>query len=376
MKKMFFMAAIAGVALASCAKNEVETPEQDIITFAEPVMAVQTKATEIIGNYPQSKHFSVFANYFTGNYTELADGTPYMQDVETAYSSAVNGWDPAAVTNGVNYYWPKQGTLTFAAYSPSSVEATYDQSGIHFTDFTVPASAAAQYDLLFSERSYNQSRETMKWESDPYKGTQIQFNHALSSIIFNAKTDKDYSKDNFYITIKQIQVQNIYSTATFNQNLSDSNGATTSATWEGWSDHKGETTYTAFEGSQRLTNENAIMDIDKISAGEASDIKDVYNSHLILLPQYLSGAKLYVKYTISNYNVDTDATAEGVQPAVISQDATIELATSKVDSWFRGKRYTYNITFGLDKIYFDPVVTEWVNVDGGSFTVGNTNQSN
>lgn len=355
MKRFFLLATVAGAALAGCAKNEtIESPKQDAITFAEPVTALNTKATEIIGNYPASKHFSVFAHYFTGNYTTLDQGTLYMNDVETAYSSAVQGWDPAAVAGGVNYYWPKQGTVTFAAYSPSTVAATYDASGLHFTGFTVPAAAADQYDLLFSERSYNQVKATMTTDADPYKGVQLQFNHALSSIIFNAKTDIDYSADKFLITVKKIQVKNIYSTATFNQNLVDTDGARTSDTWQGWVDHSAATTYTAFAGDQDLTNVNTVMDKSKIQPGTSSDATDVYNSHLILLPQGLSNAKLYVEYTITNKNVTPNA--------VITQNAEVDLSTANVDSWFRGTRYTYNITVGLDKIYFDPVVTAWDDV--------------
>ena len=365
MKKMFFMAAIAGVALASCAKNEVETPEQDIITFAEPVTAVQTKATEITANYPMNKHFSVFAYYYEGDYTKFEDGKLYMNDVETAYSSDVHGWDPAKVS-GVNYYWPKQGTLTFAAYSPSTVAATHDKAGLHFEGFTVPAKAEEQYDLLFSERSYNQTNATMNDHTNHYKGVEITFNHALSSIIFKAKTDINYNKDNFYITVKEVTVKHISSTADFCQGLNDEEEILETANTEAcWSDWSSEIDYTAYAGEYTLKDGEYAL-VPGITPGVMSNDTDIQNSHLILIPQSLADAKLYVKYTIYNKNVNP--------VAAIDQTAELDLATTKVATWLRGKRYTYNITIGLDKIYFDPVVNEWVNVDGGSFTVGNAGE--
>lgn len=370
---MFFMAAIAGVALASCAKNEVETPEQDIITFAEPVTAVQTKAVEIVGNYPESQNFSVFAHYYVDKYTSFDDNFIYMKNVETAYSTAVEGWDSKAA-GGVNYYWPKQGTLTFAAYSPTDAEGDmeslkYTANGFKFTNFSVLADANEQYDLLFSERAYNQTKSTMNTSANPYKGVELQFNHALSSIVFYAKSDINYQADNFKITINKIDLKGIYSTGSFNQNLVDTDQAKTSETWVGWTGQKNAIDYTAFTGDLDLTVDNTLVsvvddddDTTTITPGE----NDKQNSHLILLPQGLSNAKLYIEYTITNSNVNP--------VLAITQNATLDLATSNVDNWFRGKRYNYHLTFGLDKIYFDPVVTNWDNKYAGSFTVGSSQE--
>ena len=356
MKKLFFIAAIASAALVSCTKNEVaEVAEQDVITFAQPVTALNTKATEILKDYPASKCFSVFAHYFTGDYTKLEEGQLYMDDVKTAYVSSLNAWDPKA-GSGVNYYWPKQGTLTFAAYSPSEVAAEYTASGIQFKDYEVQAEPANQYDLLFSERSYNQTNSTQNtWvegDDSKYVGVDIKFNHALSSIIFNAKTDNNYKEDNFFIFITKLEVRNVWSKGTFNQNLVDTDNAMTNDTWQGWTGHDKRANYTVFAGIHELEKSNAL--IPGCTPGSQSDVADVKNTHLILLPQGLTGAELYVEYEIHNYNVNP--------VAKIKQTATMPLDEYNVKDWFRGKRYTYNITVGLDKIYFDPIVANWDNV--------------
>ena len=81
MKKLFFIAAMAGAALVSCTKNEsVETPEQDVITFAEPVTALNTKAVEIGENYPTSQNFSVFAHQYRTNGDPNLDSRKYTYD--------------------------------------------------------------------------------------------------------------------------------------------------------------------------------------------------------------------------------------------------------------------------------------------------------
>ena len=351
MKKLFFIAAMAGAALVSCTKNEsVETPEQDVITFAEPVTALNTKAVEIGEKYPESQNFSVFAHYYTeaeGGYTTFAEGDLYMNDVKTSYNAVIHGWDPKT-GSGVNYYWPKQGTLTFAAYSPSLVEATYDKEGIHFANYTVDADCTKQYDLLYSERSYDQTKEMMVTNA-PYNGVQIKFNHALSSILFTVRTDADYAADHFKIVLKKISIKNVLSQATFNQGLEDGNGKVTKPVAEhfGWAGHSYKKEYVAYESSKVLSTVASYTENIDVSNPRQNDTQ---NTNLILLPQEFSDQQLYIEYQIVNENVDPATT--------VNQNATFNL-NYYGDSWKRGYRYVYNLTFGFDKIYFDPVVTEW-----------------
>lgn len=351
MKKLFFIAAMAGAALVSCTKNEsVETPEQDVITFAEPVTALNTKATEIGENYPASQNFSVFAHYYTateGGYTTFAAGDLYMNNVETKYNPEIHGWDPKT-GSGVNYYWPKQGTLTFAAYSPSNIAVSYDKTGIHFNNYTVDVDCTKQIDLLYSERSYDQTKDKMV-TNDPYNGVQIKFNHALSSILFTVRTDADYKDDNFSILLKKLSIKNVNSQATFDQGLVDGNGEVTKAVIDhfGWTGHGTPKEYIAYNASQELTTAQAYTDNISVTNPRVNDIQ---NTNLILLPQVFTNQELYIEYQIVNKNVNPET--------VVDQTATFNLA-SYTPSWERGKRYVYNLTFGFDKIYFDPVVTEW-----------------
>ena len=93
MKKHLFFVALAGIALAGCVKNEVETPETKRVKigFASPVLYsnVDTKAsvygeigshkydgTETIYTYPREEKFQIFAVEHSGNLASWDAATP------------------------------------------------------------------------------------------------------------------------------------------------------------------------------------------------------------------------------------------------------------------------------------------------------------
>ena len=186
MKKVLLFAAAASVAFTSCVKDEPAgiTASDSKISFEAPAVSGITRAVagEIPSTYPTTEHFSVFARYFSGDYTAFTDGTPFMTNEETAYNAAngeKGGWD-TETAGGQAYYWPKNGTLTFAAYSPSGAAddctVNWDAQGFTFENFTVQKDPAAHYDLMFSERSYNRTSST---GGTTYDGVDINFKHAL-----------------------------------------------------------------------------------------------------------------------------------------------------------------------------------------------------
>ena len=383
MKKFFIFAAMAGAALVGCTKNEpAADTDQQMITFAAPVVSPNTKAaTEVWNNYPTAKayDFAVWAKYYVkgsyenndyekGTYTTWAEGQTYMKEVVVSHNA--NTWAPAQ-----NYYWPKNGSLTFIAYAPASkanfAEAT--ATGITFTNYPVSYKPAEQVDLLFSERTYNQQKSSMDEtagsnttgstpdvKEDAYTGVHISFKHALSSILFNIKTDKDYVAQGTTITLKQIQVYNAVSQGSFNQNLADENGATTTvaAAW----------TFAATPVRRNYNVDGAkdvVLSTNAYYPSTTSNTAPVVAaglraSDLILLPQDLEGVTLRIEYTIKNSG---DGSME------LKQIAELPLDGNTVSEWVMGKRYIYNITIGLDTIYFEPYVQDWVDVAAGDLTI-------
>ena len=383
MKKFFIFAAMAGAVLVSCTKNEpAATNNEQLITFAAPVVSLNTRsATEVWNNYPTGKayDFAVWAKYFVdanysnGTYTTWDAGQTYMEEVLVSYNATDKTWAPAS-----NYYWPKNGSLTFIGYAPASKAsyASVTDKGIVFTDYEVSATPSKQVDLLFSERTYNQKVSNMDNTSgdkvtgntgavkdDIYEGIHISFKHALSSILFNIKTADDYTASTT-ITLQGITVQGAVTTATFNQNLNDANGAvTTAAAWDTNDNGNGPSEDYPVD----ITVDQEITTTPYYPSGitkETAATNGVRATDLILLPQNLDGVSVKINYTINNIgegSLDDDGNTDPSEP--LTQIAELPLGTTNVPAWEMGKRYIYNIVIGLDKITFEPYVQDWVNVD-------------
>ena len=374
MKKFFFLAAIAGVALASCVKNEPATFENEQqITFAAPVVGLNTKAVnEVWNNYPTDAayDFAVWGYYYAGGtYTKFDDGQLYMNNVTVSYDDDLSGWAPAT-----SYYWPKNGSLTFIAYSPATLKATgkvtVGATGIQINGYNVDTDAANQVDLLFSERAYNKksvddyiagSGETNMDPSvtdDIYAGVHLSFKHALSSILFTARTKDTYTGTT--ITLKEISLKNINSKGTFNQKLNDANGATTAENAEVWSGQTQIKNYVISGLDQILNTEKYYPSTKGTSSPTAAN--GLRESDFILLPQEFN--EMYDIPTIQvTYTIESPDSA----PIEQVQEVPIKHLT---EEWKWGYRYIYNLIIALDAIYFEPYVAPWVDAATDGFDIG------
>ncbi len=363
MKKLFFIAAIASAALVSCTKNEVaQVADQSVITFAAPVVAPATKASnEVWNNYPTSADyaFAVWAKYHSDkvyNVGDWATDPTYMDNVTVYYGS--NSWAPTA-----DYYWPKNGTLSFIAYSPASVDASCNSNGIQIADYVVNTDLTNQRDILFSERAVEKQTSNMDTNAgangtgdnegvtdDLYTGIHLAFKHALSSIAFTVKTEADYSAST-KIILKSIQIVNADTKGSFNQGLTDAKASATPAI-DCW-------TMAGTTGTYKVDNTEALnvvlTNVAYWTSTQTTTSPAVSNgvrpTDFMLIPQNLSGVTLKVTYTIQN----------GTGP-VLDQVYEAPISTSTVAMWNRGKRYIYNIIIGLDRIYFEPYVADWEDV--------------
>lgn len=349
MEKTLFAAALASVALAGCVKNEAEiTPNADSkITFAAPLVSSITRVYngEITNPYPENEKFVVFANlYLNSDYNNnWADGTTYFgaAGLTVAYDNTVKGW----LDVNHPYYWPKNGKLTFYAYSP----AEYTNWKLNIvkegdTEYANTESAvnidAHNVDLLYSELAKDKTKNDNQDGNNgtaTYNGVELKFKHALSSIKFNVKTDATYTNASF--KLNGIVLKNVKPEGTFKCNL------TTESSVPAW-----ELTGTAAKDYTVIASADQDVTAD---AAEVSGIEG--NNAMILLPQNLTGVKAKVSYTMT-----TDA---GVFPFTTEIDLGNLFYTGQDGAkWIAGKRYIYTIIFTLDQIYFDPSVKDWDNV--------------
>lgn len=355
MKKLFFIAAIASVAFASCVKNDPASSvtEQHEITFAAPVVATTTKAqVELLKKYPTTETFGVFALYYAEKFTGYDATAVYMTDVQATHGT-YTGTDGAWSTAG--YYWPKNGgKLTFAAYSPydPTVKASHDDSGIHFDDYVV--TTAANVDLMFSDRAYNKAETNQVTNTDNYYGVELVFNHALSAVKFMVNTTSQLATDGYEFVIQKIELLNINNKGDFNQRLTayaigNEEPATPVAAVADWTLADSELNYTAYDNATGITV-NSTTAVSTIAA----DATNKY-ANLILMPQSLSAnnaAQIRVTYKYRHSKMATD---EYVKNNVV----TTNLSVAGCETWLRGKRYVYTLTMDLDRIYFAPRIVDW-----------------
>lgn len=366
MKRFLFLSALASVALAGCVNDEAmevtSKASDQKITFNAPVVGGMTRAVNAFGEigetYPTTENFKVYALWHKDKFTswkaETDKASVYMNAVTVRHNSSFNtndegnlgGWTtgPDDSQNEPVYYWPKEGYLTFAAYSPADASGTFamTETGLKISNFSVDADASKHYDLLFSDLTIDQKSDDYDDTNNTYDGVDIKFKHALSSIRFKVKTKADYSKS-VKITLTGINISGVHNQGSFEQNgptwyVAENNGYITSP-------------YVAYPNSENATEE---VKYNNNSSEEPSAHNDI-----ILLPQGLSeNAKITVSYTMEVQDND-NATA------AIPQTTTVNINTL-TENWEIGKRYTYTIIFGLDQIYFAPTVEDWVDVPGES----------
>lgn len=368
MKKFFILAATAFVAIAACSKNEADTAayEQSRVINFNTVAGKATKAPISGTTYSYDlPSFGVFAWYLaSGDWNTAAansSAVSYMDDVEIRFDDDKDIWAPHNGTDAfVNYYWPLEGKLTFIAYSPkSAATATFSNAGVlTLTGFTVNTTVASQVDLLYSaiaaDKTQNEdyyedttnSKDSETAKGD--KGVNIEFKHALSQVIFQAKTADGVYDAGLSFKVDNITV-NAASTATSMTVTNPTNAQLASAitTWNSPS-----------------TNANFVVSNTAFPAADntylTKTLSDPIGDALLMIPvTAFAGTDPTVSVTYTLYRM-SDNVDLGSKTVTIHFDNIDDVVTA----WQAGKKYVYNLTIDLQKIYFNPSIVDWA--DGGS----------
>ena len=351
-KDLILLAGFAVAAVSACTKTEglVDHHAEATVSF-KPLTAKVTKAdyitNESIASKPENFLFNVYAWYNSGLGNFVSDGAvEYMSNVLVKYHKDIDDGTTegsGAWKSDETYYWPKNGTLTFDAYAPSSasVDGVFSSSaanGLEFKNYTVK-DLDDQYDLLYSSRTYNKTTSTNGTNST-YDGVDIVFNHALSAIEVKVKTTDDY---NGYIKLKNVSILNAYNKGTFKQNYKS--GYAEASVPCAWTGHEGNVSYELFRD-----NDGVILTSDALTG--------VKNA--IVLPQQLNyqtrNVSIKVDYSIKHGDNWLEQTSTFDLNGLSDQDM------NTINEWEIGKRYTYTIKFALEKIYFAPSVNPWSDV--------------
>ena len=350
MKKIFF-SLLAIAAIASCAKTEDVFTEGDSEIKLSPVAALQTKSEATgTGNYlgavdgivyPTPENFDVYAywkNVPAGS--EFTDGTMFLKDKEVAEGGTGYGVEFTNKGNYwgglVNYYWPKNGSLRFAAYSPSHLEVKHTLANdLYEVAYTQPDKTAETWDFLVAPTSPSYSLMTAS------EKVAIEFQHALSWITLKVVAkDADAARA---FDIKKVTINSVNTTADFAAEMG--NGIQVSE----WNNQDNPKPYVVFEGSQMVTE--TVTDIESTVAGT------------LVIPQSTTN----VTVDFDQYGVNGTADTPGMT-------VTLDLVLDEDNTpWEPGKHYIYNLIFGLDEILINPSVADWTDVEVGELDVDASN---
>lgn len=358
MKKLFYFAA-AAVALAACAKNEVipvNSGENQEITFN---VAPKTKATTAF-----DKHFKfkAWAYYLPGTVKwDKKDGDNTTDPITPATTPAlyidgavISNTEPDG-TDGVwkaakTYYWPKDGSLTFFAYSLNRDNLTLT-GGDSFFHCGVSSGINGAIDLKANPNTDFLVAEIAKDRTGNVKthfteGVPTLFRHKLSNIVFKVAAGS-YDRTSF--KLKSIQFIKIGYYGSYNQ------------VPESFSHGLQSVPYSPYY-SQSVEGQDITTTLTEVDNGSLKN--------WIFVPQRFDDDTEEIEV---EYEIKTEVATDNVVTQTVKKTIKLnELFPTKYDNsdpkkvigggWEMGKRYTINLTFTLDEILWDPAVQEWEDV--------------
>ena len=255
----------------------------------------------------------------------------------------------------IPYYWPPEGSLVFAGYSPASGaignfeyylqgQGTAGQSDyvapytFKITDYIQSNNIAQTVDLMWFDRtdiSYNSNRNKNS-NSQDVNGVPVIFHHALSWLEFHVIRKNDVPA-NWLVT--ELNLTGIETKADFNSNDTPQ-----------WTDQEVPHDIRVWSGSY------LVLPDDPVNGSPGENVLESTPNGVIIIPQQCAEGKanLKVTYNIRKYDGTVDSWLR-------AQTVTLPLtAGTDGNSWLPGKKYVYTIVFGNNEIRIAPTVTDWV----------------
>lgn len=334
MKKIILLAASAMAILAGCSRTEIRSiaDEPQQITFR----TIETKAA---GDFDKGNKFISYAWFLEKDKAwdaNSADGQAYISGAQIAFDNDATAWK----ASGKTYYWPKQGSLTFFAWTDNTATPTgtyagcAKDKGITFTAYS--AFDHKNKDLLVADIAKDMDGKNNLTTHQGWKpGVPTVFRHVLSNLAFKIKTNDTYAGATYSlksITLKNISTKGDYAqgspTATVAENV-----------WTGHVDVKDMPVFTSAAG-QSVSSTAALLSPST-------------NDFSIVLPQKFADATPEIEIV---YTITTNYTGTAVMETVTETKPLKDIYT---EGWVSGKKYTLNIKLSLNEILWDPSVEGW-----------------
>ncbi len=359
MKKFFFLAVAAVVALAACTKNEVNIPSNkgNEISY-KAVNAKNTVSKAIIDHSfyaPTDPAFGIWGLYqaeswsanhsddvWIGESASAATKITWAKDAENTADS--EAWRNAASVD----YWPLTGSIVFMGYSPytnvsskAAISVADNKATLTVTDFQTTTGEWVD-DLMWSD-AVEKSKNDTNYDKDgstnaTYKGVPVVFHHALSQIAIYAKTDKDYAAKDYTFTITALSMT-IDDKATLT--VKDDPTSDPNVTW---SEPATDATRTV------LSAASAALTTSPVKQGDS----------FLVIPQTLSGNDiLTITYQVVHNGVTSTATKTINLYAGETDPSDDDHDDDDLASFVKNTKYNLNLVFSLDEILYSPSIAPW-----------------
>ncbi len=344
MKKIISI--VLGVAaLAACTKTSVSYEQPGEIALAPVTRANMTKAAITGTTFPTTNDMGVYAFYNAGKVKDtpkgdfLAGSAAYLKDVKFVNRAGSGNWGG----DGKSYYWPKTGSLVFAAYSPSVAELAYDEQKDEFsaTSYVQSEDLSSTVDLLWSPM-------TAKSHDKTTAAVPMVFYHAMSWVTVQAVAANSESNSQF--KIKSVELNGIVNKGAFK-----TAGAT--ITWTPSETDK--KTLTVF-------SDNNYKEVELPTAEKPVQALENNAKGTVVIPQTL-GKDVTLTVVFSQLMPTGKWSADQPLTFQLNECKAGDPAVA-LNEWKNGKHYIYTLNFnikgadGENEILIAPKLKDWEDV--------------
>lgn len=342
MKKIISI--VLGVAaLAACTKTSVSYEQPGEIALAPVTRANMTKAAITGTTFPTTNDMGVYAFYNAGKLVGtpkeefLTGSAAYLNNVKFVNRTGTGNWGGEK-----SYYWPKTGSLVFAAYSPSAANLAYSAGEDKFSkaDYVQSTDLANTVDLLWSPM-------TAKSHDKTTTAVPMVFYHAMSWVTVQAVAANSESEGKF--KVKSVKLNGIVNKGSFETAVDDIDWTLSSAAVD-------VKTLTVF-------NNDAYKEIPKMTPAE---VLENVEKGTVVIPQSLGDA-VTLTVVFSQVMPTGDWSADQTLTFKLNKCTVGEPAVA-LNKWDNGKHYIYTLNFnikgaaGENEILIKPTLTDWEKV--------------
>lgn len=340
MKKIISI--VLGVAaLAACTKTSVSYEQPGEIALAPVTRANMTKAAITGAAFPTTNDMGVYAFYNAGKPAAtlkadfLTGSAAYLNNVKFINRTGSGNWG-----GETSYYWPKTGSLVFAAYSPSAAALTYSADADKFSkiDYVQSTDLAMTVDLLWSPM-------TDKSHDKTTASVPMVFNHAMSWVTVQAVAANTDSEGKF--KVKSVKLNGIVNKGSFETTAKD-------IAW---------------------TLSTAAVDVKTLSVFSNDAYKVIAKMNPAEVLENVERGTVVIPQTLGEAATLTVVFSQMMPTGAWSADQTLtfklnecKVGAETLTSWVNGKHYIYTLSFnikgaeGENEILIAPKLENWQDV--------------